>query len=151
MCSIRAGGGFEFIMSMLGRWNTCTSNHIYFTRYYLPSLYQDIHQDQDTPDKQQVRARLNNDGLLCTHAAHRKDLIFIPLYVCAKRLATQRHYPRRILWAARAAPWHVTAVPGVTRLVTCVTVRLSSQLWRNTRQLVAPPIIQGLKEASIFW
>ena len=23
-----------------------------------------------TPDKQQVKARLNNDGLLCTHAAH---------------------------------------------------------------------------------
>ena len=34
------------------------------------SFYQYIHQDQDTPDKQQVRARLNNDGLLCTHAAH---------------------------------------------------------------------------------
>ena len=149
----------DLIMSiMLGRGNTwCTSDHIYFTRYIdtSSSFYQDIHQDQDTPDSKQTTSQSALEqwwSLVHARCAQKGVNFHSTLWVCKDLRhsdtihagSCERHVPPR-------DTWHVTAVPGVTRLVTCVTVGVSSQLWRNTRQLVAPPIIQGLKEASIFW
>ena len=147
----------DLIMSiMLGRGNTwCTSDHIYFTRYIdtSSSFYQDIHQDQDTPDSKQTTSQSALEqwwSLVHARCAQKGVNFHSTLCVCQKTCDT----------AALSAQDLVSGTCHVTRdscagrdetLVTCVTVWVSSQLWRNTRQLVAPPIIQGLKEASIFW
>ena len=79
-----------------------------------------------TPDKQQVRARLNNDGLWSTLlTAHRKELIFIQDLRHSGTIhaaSCERHVPPRDTWQLLCRAWRDSRdMCDSATLVTAVT------------------------------